>query len=122
MVMGRDIVGFLESLFAITIIILVIALLNKKGISAGSYKKNFPLKFFLVLVLLGISIRINFLFFEYEYLFKETVEPIVSIIVIYVIMAIINRNGFLDKQNINDFVGAVLIVGGISALISMVVI
>ena len=114
--------GFLESLFAITIIILVIALLNKKGISAGSYKKNFPLKFFLVLVLLGISIRINFLFFEYEYLFKETVEPIVSIIVIYVIMAIINRNGFLDKQNINDFVGAVLIVGGISALISMVVI
>ena len=122
MVMGRGIVDLLESLFAITIIIVVIALLNKKGISAGSYKKNFPLKFFLVLVLLGISIRINFLFFEYEYLFKETVEPIVSIIVIYVIMAIINRNGFLDKQNINDFVGAVLIVGGIAAFISIVVI
>ena len=122
MVMGRGIMDFLESLFAITIIILVIALLNKKGISAGSYKKNFPLKSFLVLVLLGISIRINFLFVEYEYLFKETVEPIVSIIIIYIIMAIINRNGFLDKQNINDFVGAVLIVGGISAFISMMVI
>lgn len=114
--------NFLESLLAITIIIVVIALLNKKGISAGSYKKNFPLKSFLLLVLVGISIRINFLFAEYEYLFKETVEPIVSIIIIYIIMAIINRNGFLDKQNINDFVGAVLIVGGIAAFISIVVI
>ena len=113
--------NFLESLFAITIIIVVVALLNKKGISAGSYKKNFPLKSFLVLVMSGICIRINSLFAEYEYLFKEMVGPIVSALIIYIIMAIINRNGFLDKQNINDFVGAVLIVGGISAFIFIIV-
>ena len=122
MVIGRGIVGFFESVFAITIISVVVALLNKKGISAGSYKKNFPLKSFLVLVLLGVFIRINSLFAEYEYLFKEMVEPVVSAIIIYIIVAIINRNGFLDKQNINDFVGAILIVGGIVALISIVVI
>lgn len=53
---------------------------------------------------------------------KGRFEPIVSAIIIYIIIAIINRNGFLDKRNINDFVGAVLIVGGIVALISIVVI
>ena len=72
MVMG-GIMGFLESVFAIIIISVVVALLNKKGISAGSYKKNFPLKSFLILVLVGIFIRINSLFAEYEYLFKGTI-------------------------------------------------
>jgi len=115
-------VNFLETLFTIAIISVVVSLLNKKGISAGSYKKNFPLKSFLVLVLLSICIRINSLFAEYEYVLKEMVGPIVSAISIYIIMAIINRNGFFDKQNINSFVSAVLIVGGISAFIFIIVI
>jgi hypothetical protein len=117
-----DFIRILEMFFAIGIISLAIKFLNNKGISIGSYKKNYPLKLFLVLVLMGILIRINFLFVEFEYLFKDTVETIVGIIIIYIIMALLNRNGYLDKPNINDFVGALLIVGGIVTLIAIMLI
>lgn len=118
-----DFIRILEMFFAIVIISFVIKLLNNKGISIGSYKKNFPLKIFHVLVLLGILISINnFLFVEHNYFLKEAVEPIVSIIIIYIIMALLNRYGFLDKPNINDFVGALLIGGGIATLIAIILI
>ncbi|MBM7661113.1 hypothetical protein JOC85_001885 [Bacillus mesophilus] len=111
---------YLEMFFVMAIIILVISFLNKKGVSVGSYKKNFPLKFFLAMILLGIFIRISYLFIGYEYFLKETVEPSVGIIIIYIIIAIINRNGFLDKQNINDWVAAILILSGIAYFLLMI--
>ncbi|WP_041964284.1 hypothetical protein [Mesobacillus selenatarsenatis] len=105
--------------FAVVIIIFVIAILNNKGISIGNYNS---LKILLVLVMLGILIRVNFKFVEYDYFLKETVEPIVSIILIYIIVALLNRNGFLDKLKLNDFVGVILVVGGFAVLIAIIVI
>lgn len=113
---------YLKLLLAIVIVYLVIALLNKKGISAGNFRKNFPLKSFLVLVLLGIFMRIMFLFSDLEYIFKDTIEPVVSVTTIYLILAIINKNGLLDKQKINNFVGALLTVGGVVILLTITLI
>ncbi|WP_246941949.1 hypothetical protein [Bacillus pinisoli] len=113
-------IHYLEMFFAIAIIILVVSFLNKKGVTIGSYKKNFPLKFFLVMILLGTFIRINYLFIGHEYFLRETVEPIVSIIVIYIIISKLNRNGLLDKPTVNDLVSAILIIGGIAGLILII--
>ncbi|ADC51550.1 hypothetical protein BpOF4_17545 [Alkalihalophilus pseudofirmus OF4] len=74
------------------------------------------MKFFIGIVLLGITLQISDLFIDYEYLFKDTVEPIIGIVVIYISMAIINRKGFLDNQNVNDFAGGLFLVGGITFL------
>ncbi|MDV2884773.1 hypothetical protein RYX45_06260 [Alkalihalophilus pseudofirmus] len=103
-------------ILSIAIIILVITFLNKKGISVGGYKRNYHLKFFIGIVLLGITLQINELFIEYEYLFKDTVEPIIGIVSVYITMAIINRNGLLDNLKINDFAGGLFLVGGVTFL------
>lgn len=103
-------------ILSIAIVILVITFLNKNGISVGGYKRNYHLKFFIGIVLLGITLQISDLFIDYEYLFKDTVEPIIGIVVIYISMAIINRKGFLDNQNVNDFAGGLFLVGGITFL------
>jgi len=102
----------------ITIIILNIGIyyLNKKGIAVGIYRKNIPLRFFVAMVLLGIFMRLTF-WIEFEYLLKDIVEPILCILIIYIIMSLLNRYDFVDKLKIHDFVGALLIVGGIGIYI-----
>ena len=73
-------------------------------------------------MLLGIFIRINHsLLNEQEYFLKETVEPMVGIVIIYIIMALLNRNGLLDIPTINDFVEVLLIVGGFVTFISIII-
>lgn len=108
-------------ILSMTIIILAITCLNKKGISVGGYKRNYHLKFFIGIVLLGVSLLISDLFIEYEYLFKNTVEPTIGIVSVYITMAIINRNGLLDNLKINDFVGGLLLAGGFVFIFFLIV-
>lgn len=103
----------LELLLSILVVGLIIKFLYSKGISIGSMKKNFPIKFFLAFMLLGIFLRINFLF-PPDYLLKDIIEPVVSVAFIYLIIALLNRNGFLDRQKINIISGGLYILAGIA--------
>lgn len=111
-----ELTSMLKTLFSIIVINIVIKILNKKGISIS--KMNYSLKIFLGFILLGSFMSFSFLYAEHEYAFKEIIEPIVAIIIIYIILASLNQ--ILDKPKINDFVGGLLIAGGIISFIAII--
>ncbi|GGA80451.1 hypothetical protein [Ornithinibacillus halotolerans] len=109
--------NLLQILSVIIIVVIIKSILNKKGISIGNYKKNFPLKFFLFLFSLGIFLKINSIYVEYEYFLKEVIEPTIIIVFIYIIIALLNRKNLLNKIHINDITGALLITLGVLSFI-----